>query len=64
MGIESEAGGPAEEAAKQHEAKIERERQIDTKMKGIRGNVGETRSDVEIRAQAEQELDQGTKVDK
>jgi len=64
MGIESGPGGPAAEAAKQHEAKMERERQIKAKMEGIKGNAGETRSDAEIRTQAEQELDQGVKVDK
>lgn len=64
MGIESGPGGPAAEAAKQHEAKMERERQIKAKMEGIKGNSGESRSDAEIRAQAEQELNQGIQVEK
>jgi len=41
-------GGPAAEAAKQHEAKMERERQIKAKVEGIKGNPGESRSDAEI----------------
>jgi len=57
-------GGPAAEAAKQHEAKMERERQIKAKVEGIKGNPGESRSDAEIRAQAEQELDQGVQTEK
>lgn len=56
MGIESGSGVPAAESAKQHEAKMERERQIKAKMEGIKGNPGESRSDAEIRAQAEFEL--------
>ena len=59
MGIESGPGGPAAEAAK-----MERERQIKAKVEGIKGNHGESRSDAEIRAQAEQELNQGVQVEK
>jgi|GEM_PF-2289197 len=54
MGIESGQRGRAAEAEKQYEAK----------MKGIKGNPGESRSDAEIRAQVEQELNQGVQVEK
>lgn len=64
MGIESGSGSPAEEAARQHEAKMERERQIEAKIAGIKGNPGESRSSAEIRKQAEQELNAGVEANK
>lgn len=56
MGIES-GSNPAEEAAKQHEAKMQRQRTVDAKVEGIQNNPGEMRSKAEIQEQAEQEAD-------
>ncbi len=57
---------PTEEAAAavaaEHAAKMERQKLSDAKTTGIKGNVGETRSDAEIRAQAEKEIDAGQSV--
>ncbi len=61
MGIES-GSNPAEEATKQHEAKMQRQRTVDAKVAGIRNNPGENRSDAEIRAQAEEEADDLTRT--
>lgn len=63
MGIES-GSNPAEEAARQHEAKMKRQRTVDAKVAGIRNNPGETRSEAEIRAQAEREEDAGESNEK
>lgn len=63
MGFESGAMNPAEaEAMMAHEAKMERQKTIDAKVAGIRNNPGETRSEAEIRAQAEKEADAGVSV--
>lgn len=57
MGIESGMNPAEAEASEAHEAKMEREKLIDAKVAGIRNNLGETRSEAEIRAQAEEETD-------
>lgn len=62
MAIES-GHNPGEEAARQHAEKMEHQKTIDAKVAGIKSNPGETRSEAEIRAQAERELEQGLEVD-
>src|SRR3990167_605339 len=59
MGIESGLNSAKEAAAKVHGEKMERQRIVGAKVAGIRNNLGETRSEAEIRAQAEQEADAG-----
>jgi len=59
MKFDTMAGHPAEEAAKQHETKMEFERKLAKKVAGIQGNPSESRSVAEIKTQAEQELGQG-----
>lgn len=53
------------ELARQAEAqkeKNEREATVGAKIAGIKGNPGETRSETEIRKQAEEETDSGISV--
>lgn len=68
MGIESEMNPAEAEAMVVHKAKMERQRLIDAKVAGIRKNAGETRfqkdsrSDADVRAQAEREVDAGVEA--
>lgn len=60
MGIESGMNSAEAEAMKSHEAETKRQKLIDAKIAGIQNNPGETRSENEIRAQAEKEAEAGT----